>query len=66
MEGLSVWHLLIILLVVVVLFGGRKIPEMMRGLGQGINEFKKGMRDDTPTTNPPASTSANPPAETKK
>mgnify|MGYP003320263244 CR=1 FL=1 len=28
-----------------LLFGGRKLPEMMRGLGQGVKEFKKGMKD---------------------
>ena len=35
----------IILLVVVLLFGGKNIPEMMKGLGQGIREFKKGMEN---------------------
>lgn len=29
-----------------LIFGGKKIPEMMRGLGQGVKEFKKGMKDD--------------------
>ena len=33
----------VILLVVLVLFGGKNIPEMMKGLGQGMREFKKGM-----------------------
>ena len=28
-----------------LLFGGKKLPEMMRGLGQGVKEFKKGMKD---------------------
>jgi sec-independent protein translocase protein TatA len=32
--------------VVLVLFGGSKIPEMMRGLGSGVKEFKKGIRED--------------------
>ena len=36
----------IVLIVVLVLFGGAKIPEMMRGLGQGVKELKKGMNDD--------------------
>jgi sec-independent protein translocase protein TatA len=40
------WEILIIVLVVLLLFGGRKIPEMMRGLGSGIKEFKKGVRDE--------------------
>lgn len=29
-----------------LIFGGKKVPEMMRGLGQGVKEFKKGMKDD--------------------
>jgi len=37
----SPMHLILILLIVVLLFGGRKIPELMKGLGQGIREFKK-------------------------
>jgi len=50
--------LLIIGLVVLVFFGGRKIPELMRGLGQGVREFKQGMSGETSSTTPPASTSA--------
>lgn len=62
MEGLSPMHLLIILLIVLVLFGGRKLPELMRGLGTGIREFKDGMRDHPQTpTNPPTSTPTNAP-----
>jgi sec-independent protein translocase protein TatA len=44
----SPMHLLIIAVVILVLFGGRKIPEVMRGLGQGVREFKEGMRGDQP------------------
>ncbi len=40
------WELIIIGLAILLLFGGRKIPEMMRGLGTGIKEFKKGVRDE--------------------
>jgi sec-independent protein translocase protein TatA len=47
-------HLLIVAIVVLVLFGGRKIPEVMKGLGQGVREFKEGMRGDQPPTQPPA------------
>ncbi|HTU34881.1 MAG TPA: twin-arginine translocase TatA/TatE family subunit [Candidatus Acidoferrum sp.] len=62
MDALSPMHLLIILLIVLVLFGGRKLPELMRGLGTGIREFKEGMRDhpQTPPV-PPASTPTNAP-----
>jgi sec-independent protein translocase protein TatA len=36
---------ILIILVVVLLFGGRKIPELMRGLGKGIREFKDGVKE---------------------
>jgi len=41
-------ELLIILAIVLVLFGAKKIPELARGLGEGIRDFKDGMRDDKP------------------
>ena len=41
-------EILIIAVVVLVLFGGRKIPELMRGLGSGIKSFKEGMKDGMP------------------
>lgn len=41
MGDIGFTEILLILLVVVLLFGGRKIPELMKGLGQGIREFKK-------------------------
>lgn len=34
-------HLILIVLVIVLLFGGKKIPELMKGIGQGMKEFKK-------------------------
>lgn len=37
----GVQEIILILVIVLVLFGGKKIPELMRGLGRGINEFKK-------------------------
>jgi len=37
------YQLLIIVLIVLLLFGGKKIPELMRGLGRGVKEFKDGM-----------------------
>lgn len=57
----------VIVLVVVVLFGGKKIPEMMRGIGTGIREFKQGMRDEpNPAPTQTAAPTPAPPAETKK
>lgn len=47
MGTFSIWHWLIVLAVVLVLFGGGgKIPKLMRDMGQGINAFKKGLKDD--------------------
>ncbi len=40
-------QIILILLVVLLLFGGRKIPELMRGLGQGMKEFKDATKDDS-------------------
>ena len=39
------WELIIIAIVILLLFGGRKIPELMRGLGSGIKEFKEASKD---------------------
>ena len=64
------WEVVVILAVVLLLFGARKLPELARGLGQGIREFKKATRevtdeiqnaaDETPSPNqrklPPAGT----------
>ena len=47
MGTFSVWHWLIVLVVVLVLFGGGgKIPKLMRDMGQGINAFKKGLKEE--------------------
>ena len=53
-------HWMIVLAVVVLLFGGRRIPEVMRGLGEGIRSFKEGMRGDAPPGTAPAPTQAPP------
>ena len=39
------WQWVIIALVIVLLFGGKKIPELMHGLGKGVKSFKAGMKD---------------------
>jgi sec-independent protein translocase protein TatA len=46
MGNLGFTEILLILLVVVLLFGGRKIPELMKGIGQGMKEFKKASKYD--------------------
>jgi|ETNmetMinimDraft_19_1059907.scaffolds.fasta_scaffold214749_1 sec-independent protein translocase protein TatA len=45
MFGLSPVELLVILFVVLVLFGGKKLPELARGLGKGFKEFKKAQKE---------------------
>jgi len=45
-------EIIVILVVILLFFGGRKIPELMRGLGKGVSEFKKGMREgEQPSAN---------------
>ncbi len=39
-------EIILVVLVVVILFGGRKIPELMKGVGQGMKEFKKATKDE--------------------
>lgn len=46
MGRLGLTEIILILLVVVLLFGGRKIPELMKGLGQGLRDFKKASKTD--------------------
>ncbi|WP_313616245.1 twin-arginine translocase TatA/TatE family subunit [Agrobacterium sp.] len=55
MGSFSVWHWLIVLVIVLVLFGRGKIPELMGDVAKGIKSFKKGMADDDAT--PPATDS---------
>ncbi len=43
---LGPWEIALIIMCVVILFGARKIPEIMRGLGLGIKEFKSGLKDE--------------------
>jgi sec-independent protein translocase protein TatA len=42
---LGTWEIVAIVLVILLLFGGKKIPELMRGLGKGVKEFKGGMKE---------------------
>jgi sec-independent protein translocase protein TatA len=54
MGNLGATEIILILLVVVLLFGGRKIPELMKGIGQGMKEFKKAshVEDEPEKTSP--------------
>ena len=41
------WQIVIVVALALLLFGGKKIPELMRGIGQGMKEFKKAVKDET-------------------
>jgi len=56
------WQIIVLVLLILLLFGGKKIPEMMKGIGKGISQFKQGLKeveddikadisDDTPAKN---------------
>lgn len=64
MFGIGTQELLLIALVVLLFFGGKKIPEMMRGLGKGVRSFKEGMHEAS-TQQASAQTSAEGEADQK-
>ena len=70
--GLSPMELIIIVGVIVLLFGSSKIPQLMRGVGSGINEFKKGLKEgdqpngDAKPGEPPKPAEAKPAEPEKK
>ena len=47
MPHIGPWELILILAIVLVIFGGRKIPEIARGLGEGIRNFKDSMKGES-------------------
>ena len=68
--NLGTGEILIIVFVVLLLFGGKKIPELMRGLGKGVRSFKEGMQDikneiERPVSNEPNKSDSSA-ADTKK
>ena len=46
----SIWQIVLILVIVLLLFGGKKIPELAKGLGSGIKNFKKAVKEDDEST----------------
>ncbi len=47
MFGLGPWELLLVFLAILLLFGAKRLPEIAQGMGKGIREFKKSMKDTT-------------------
>ena len=47
MFGLGPWEILLIFLAILLLFGAKRLPEIAQGLGKGIKEFRKSMKDTT-------------------
>ena len=61
MGMLQPWHLILVLVIVLIVFGPGKLPQIGKSLGDGIREFKNSTRDDTPesaSTTAPAQTSS--------
>jgi len=68
MGEFSIFHWLVVLAVILIFFGGKRIPEIMKGFGEGIRSFKDGMSGASQPT-PPAQSPTPPadkPAEEKK
>ena len=71
MGGLSIWHWIVVLVLVMLLFGRGKVSELMGDVAKGIKSFKKGMSDDetvaaSPSPNEPVKTIDGQPAVTVK
>ena len=49
--GIGMQEILVIALIILLLFGGKKIPELMKGLGKGVKSFKEGMNEVTDQKN---------------
>ncbi len=48
--GLGPWELILILILLIFFYGGRKLPQIGEGLGKGISELKRALRDSTPAS----------------
>ena len=71
MGGLSIWHWLVVGLIVMLLFGRGKISELMGDAAKGIKAFKKGMAEEeqpaaNTTTTPPKTIEQNPPVVVRR
>jgi len=65
-NGLEPWHIIVLLVVIVFLFGGKRLPDATRSLGRSLRIFKSEIKslqdDDAPATKPGTQNTANPPA----
>jgi len=52
MMGVGIKELIVILFIILILFGAKKVPELARGLGSGLREFKKAAKEDTDEAKP--------------
>ncbi len=53
LADLSIWHILILVVVITLLFGTKRIPEIGKSIGKGIQEFKRGLQDATTSDETP-------------
>jgi sec-independent protein translocase protein TatA len=69
MGSMSIWHWLILLVIVLLLFGAGKVPKLMGDMAKGVKAFKEGLKEaeesSKPSETPPAAAQV-PPPETKK
>ena len=75
-QGIGTWEILLIFLVALLLFGAKRIPEIAKGLGKGITEFKRAVKDvkdeietsaeDAPPSQPPPANTTAQSNETEK
>lgn len=70
MGGLSIWHWLVAIVVLLLVFGAGKIPRMMGDMAKGVKAFKEGLKDisegSKSDSTPAAAAQVTPPAEEKK
>lgn len=60
MGSFSIWHWLLVAVVIILLFGAKKVPSAMGDLAKGIKAFKRGLNDDSDATQAAATTAATP------
>ena len=71
MGEFSIFHWMVVLAIILIFFGGKRIPEIMKGFGEGIRSFKEGMSGSShsstaPPAQAPPAAPAQPPSEEKK